>query len=130
MTDVLSAYEPHLRLLAFTGVFWVMAAWAVISPRRHHDIGRLRRWPSNLAIVALDTLFVRLLFPTTAVGAAMLAEARGWGLMNGLINPPWLAIVIGVSSSISPSICSTCCSTPCRRCGDYTACTTQTLSST
>jgi hypothetical protein len=48
----------------------------------------LTRWPSNLAIVALNTALVRVLFPATAVGLALLAEKRGWGLLNNLLISP------------------------------------------
>ena len=47
-------------------------------------------------MVVLDTALVRLLFPTTAVGLALLAETRGWGLLNGLSVSAWLAIPLSV----------------------------------
>jgi sterol desaturase/sphingolipid hydroxylase (fatty acid hydroxylase superfamily) len=96
MSGLLSSYEPLIRLIAFAGVFALMAAWEIFAPRRHQQIGRGRRWPSNIGIVALDTLLVRLLFPITAVGVALLAEARGWGLFAALGLPEALAIVLGV----------------------------------
>jgi sterol desaturase/sphingolipid hydroxylase (fatty acid hydroxylase superfamily) len=73
-----------------------MAAWEIFAPRRDQRIGRGRRWPSNIGVVALDTLLVRLLFPVTAVGVALLAEARGWGLFATLGLPAWASIVLGV----------------------------------
>lgn len=73
-----------------------MALWEVAAPRRDQAIGRLRRWPANLGIVVLDTLLVRLAFPTAAVGVALVAEARGWGLLPALAAPPWLAVVAAV----------------------------------
>ncbi|MDX1698011.1 MAG: sterol desaturase family protein, partial [Thiohalobacterales bacterium] len=38
----------------------------------------------------------RLLFPAAAVGVALYAQSRGWGLLNLLDMPAWLAIVIAV----------------------------------
>jgi sterol desaturase/sphingolipid hydroxylase (fatty acid hydroxylase superfamily) len=73
-----------------------MAAWEILAPRRQQRIRRIRRWPSNIGVVALDTLLVRLLFPITAVGIALLAEARGWGLFAALELPAWASIVLGV----------------------------------
>lgn len=96
MADILSSYEPLIRLIAFAGVFALMAAWEIFAPRRHQQIGRSRRWPSNIGVVALDTLLVRLLFPITAIGVALLAEARGWGLFAALNLPQWVAIVLGI----------------------------------
>src|SRR5262245_6370141 len=74
------------------GIFALMALWELWAPRRHQAIGRLRRWPSNLGIVVLDTLLVRLAFPTAVVGVALLGESRGWGLLPALDVPPWLAL--------------------------------------
>jgi sterol desaturase/sphingolipid hydroxylase (fatty acid hydroxylase superfamily) len=87
------AYEPLIRLTAFAGVFVVMAAWEVITPRRKQVIGRSRRWPNNLGVVVVNTLLVRILLPTTAVGLALFAEAHGLGLFNVIAAPAWLAVV-------------------------------------
>jgi sterol desaturase/sphingolipid hydroxylase (fatty acid hydroxylase superfamily) len=86
------AHEPVIRLAAFVGVFAAMALWELLTPRRRLGIGRLRRWPGNLGIVALNTLLVRIIFPTALIGAALVAEARHWGLFQNLPVPPWLAI--------------------------------------
>lgn len=96
MRDVLFAYEPYIRLGAFGGVFVLMAIAEFIRPRRHQAIGRAWRWPNNLGVVVLDTLLVRILFPTTAVGLALVVEARGLGLLNVIALPAAVAVVISV----------------------------------
>ncbi len=90
------AYEPYVRLGAFGGVFAVMAIWELVGPRRQQVIGRAMRWPSNLGVVAVDTLLVRLVFPITAVGLALVAEAHGSGLFNAITLPVWIAVVASV----------------------------------
>ncbi len=97
MRDALFAYEPFIRLAAFGGVFIVMAAWELVVPRRKQAIGRGWRWPNNLGVVVVDTLLVRILFPTTAVGVALLAEARGFGLFNVIGFPAWVGVVASVA---------------------------------
>jgi sterol desaturase/sphingolipid hydroxylase (fatty acid hydroxylase superfamily) len=96
MLEVTSQYEPYIRLGAFGGVFLAMAIWEVAGPRRPQTIGRHVRWPSNLGIVALDALLVRLVFPTTAVGLALVADTRGWGLFHLVALPTWIAVVASV----------------------------------
>jgi len=96
MVGFLSSHESAIRLTAFAGVFALMAACEIFAPRRGQKTGRSRRWPSNIGVVVLDTLLVRLLFPVTAVGLALLAEAKGWGLFTALDPPAWLAIALGV----------------------------------
>jgi len=89
-------YEPLIRLGSFAGIFAAMALWELLAPRRRQAIGRSRRWPSNLGIVALNTLLVRLVFPVAAVGVALLAETRGWGLFRVLPAPASLAVIASV----------------------------------
>jgi sterol desaturase/sphingolipid hydroxylase (fatty acid hydroxylase superfamily) len=96
MRDTVLAYEPYIRLAAFGGVFIVMAVWEFMVPRRKQAIGRGWRWPNNLGVVVVNTVLVRILFPTTAVGLALLAEARGFGLFNVVDLPAW----VGVAASI------------------------------
>lgn len=88
--------EPVIRLTAFAGVFLAMAAWELAAPRRKLLVGKGYRWINNLAVVALDTAIVRVLFPTAAVGVALFAEAEGWGLFHVVELPFWLAVVLGV----------------------------------
>jgi len=96
MRDALLGYEPVIRLAASGGIFVVMAIWELAAPRRKRAIGRGWRWPNNLGVVAVDTLLVRILFPTTAVGLALVIEARGLGLFNIIAFPTWLAVALGV----------------------------------
>src|SRR3982074_907622 len=73
-----------------------MAAWEFIGPRRSQTIGRGWRWPNNLGVVAVDTLLVRILFPTTALGMALVAEAHGLGLFNVVQLPSWFGVLASV----------------------------------
>lgn len=88
--------EGILRLSVFLGVFAVMAAWELTTPRRALVAPKMRRWGVNWGVVLLDTLVVRLLFPAAAAGAALDATANGWGLFNRLDWPGWVEIVLAV----------------------------------
>jgi sterol desaturase/sphingolipid hydroxylase (fatty acid hydroxylase superfamily) len=74
--------ELLIRVSAFALVFAAMALWEVAAPRRIPVAGRKPRWPSNLGILVTDALLVRVLIPTAAVGAALFAAGRGWGLLH------------------------------------------------
>ena len=89
-------YAPYIRLAVFGSVFAVMAIWELVEPRRTQSIGRGRRWPNNLGVVVLDTLLIRILFPTTAAGLALVAEDRGLGLFNVVPLPAWIGVVASV----------------------------------
>ena len=84
--------EALIRLTAFLGILAVMAAWEIAAPRRRRDIPRLVRWSNNLGLVVVDTIIVRLAFPVAAVGLAVIAEQRGWGLFNAAGTASWFAV--------------------------------------
>jgi sterol desaturase/sphingolipid hydroxylase (fatty acid hydroxylase superfamily) len=73
-----------------------MALWEVAAPRRKRAFSRLTRWPNNLGIVVFNTVVLRVLFPTAAIGMALAAETNGWGLFNAIALPEWLAVVLAV----------------------------------
>ncbi len=89
-------HEPLIRLGIFASVLTGMALWEVLAPRRPQALGRLQRWPSNLGVVVLDTLLVRVLFPMGAVAVALWCEANGYGLMNVFAVPMWIAVPLAV----------------------------------
>jgi sterol desaturase/sphingolipid hydroxylase (fatty acid hydroxylase superfamily) len=93
VSAALLSAEPLIRMGAFAGVFALMALWEVLAPRRAQAIGRLTRWPNNLGVVVADTLVLRLLFPTAAVGVALVGESRGWGLLNDPALQGWVEVV-------------------------------------
>ena len=96
MAETTITAEPLIRLGCFLGVLLAMALWEALTPRRQQAIGRLRRWPNNIGLVVLDTLAVRLFFPLTGIGMALLAQSKGWGLFNLLQLPAWLAVPAAV----------------------------------
>jgi sterol desaturase/sphingolipid hydroxylase (fatty acid hydroxylase superfamily) len=96
MTHILLANEQLIRLAFFLGVLVAMAAWEALAPRRRREIPRLLRWPNNLGVVVLGSILVRLTLPMAAVGLALLAGKRGWGLFNVWETPAWLAFIASV----------------------------------
>ena len=96
MTDLLLKNEPFIRVAIFLGVLVTMAIWEVAAPRRRREIPRLLRWTNNLALVAVDTILVRLTFPIVAVGLALLAQQRGWGFFNTFALAGWFAVLASV----------------------------------
>jgi sterol desaturase/sphingolipid hydroxylase (fatty acid hydroxylase superfamily) len=93
LAEILLAHESAIRLGAFAGIFAAMALWELLAPRRSQVIGRLRRWPGNIAIVVLDMLLIRLVLPTAAVGVALFAQSHGWGVFHTLQVPTWLGVI-------------------------------------
>ncbi len=93
MPNGLAIGEGGVRIAVFLAVLAAMALWEASSPRRPLRAGRSRRWVTNLAIVVIDSLAVRLLVPLAAVGTAALAAERGFGLFTWIGAPGWVAVV-------------------------------------
>jgi sterol desaturase/sphingolipid hydroxylase (fatty acid hydroxylase superfamily) len=96
MTDAILGNEAAIRLGAFLGIFALLAILEALAPRRARAHPRSLRWTGNLGVVVLNTVLVRLLFPVAAVGLALAGERNGWGLLNNLDLPGWLAVLLAV----------------------------------
>jgi sterol desaturase/sphingolipid hydroxylase (fatty acid hydroxylase superfamily) len=88
-------HEAALRLSAFGGALLLLAALQWRWPTRG-DGRPARRQLINLALVAIDSLVLRLLFPILAVGLAIAIDARGGGLFGALAWPYWLEFALAV----------------------------------
>jgi sterol desaturase/sphingolipid hydroxylase (fatty acid hydroxylase superfamily) len=94
--DFVLSHEPTIRLGFFLGVFALVALWEVAAPRRALVVSKARRWASNLGLVVLNTVMLRLLFPLAAVGVAAFCVQNGWGLINHFRVPFVLAVPLAV----------------------------------
>jgi sterol desaturase/sphingolipid hydroxylase (fatty acid hydroxylase superfamily) len=88
--------EWLIRLSSFVAVFAAIGVWEILAPRRVQAVGRAKRWPSNLGIVVLNTVLIRLLTPIVPVGLALLGQEHGWGLLNRIALPGWAAFGIAI----------------------------------
>jgi sterol desaturase/sphingolipid hydroxylase (fatty acid hydroxylase superfamily) len=88
--------EPAIRLGFFIGVFAIVALWELAAPRRVLTVSKALRWSSNLGLVVLNTVLLRLLFPLAAVGVAAFASENGWGLLNHFQVPIVIAVPLAV----------------------------------
>jgi len=92
----LLGHELALRLGIFLAVFSAMALWELALPRRVLREAKLTRWSNNLVLVALNTIVLRVLFPTTAVGLAVAVGENGTGLLTHFAVPYPLAVMLAI----------------------------------
>jgi sterol desaturase/sphingolipid hydroxylase (fatty acid hydroxylase superfamily) len=88
--------EQLIRLAFFFGVLAVVAVWELLAPRRPLIDSKQRRWFTNLSLVVIDTALLRFLLPVLPVGLAIMAQQRGWGILNSLAMSSWLAIILAI----------------------------------
>ena len=92
-------HEATIRLAAFLGLFVLFALTEAAIPRRKRAQPRTGRWITNLAVIVIDSVALRLLslvVPALAAGAALHAQALGWGLFNALDWPTWVEIALAI----------------------------------
>jgi len=95
--------EVALRLTVFAAVLVGMALAEQAWPRRDRALRRIQRWPNNLALVFAGALLVRVVAPASVVTLALLAEARGWGLLRAVGVPAvvaWVGSVIALDLAV------------------------------
>ncbi len=96
MTIFILAQESIIRLAFFFGILFLMAIWELLAPRRPLTTSKTSRWFSNLSIVLIDSLAVRLLIPLQAVGVALFVAKHGGGILNNVTLPNWAGIGLGI----------------------------------
>jgi len=88
--------EAFVRLGVFAAVFVTMLVWELIAPRRSLSVSKALRWTSNLGLLVLNSIVLRLMFPAAAVGIAYSVAQREWGLFNLVDWPLWFEIFTAV----------------------------------
>ncbi|MGV8855483.1 MAG: sterol desaturase family protein [Devosia sp.] len=92
--------EPVIRLGAFLLIFGTLAIVELAHPRLERPemaaALKTRRWLTNVGMLVISSVALRILFPAAAVGAALWAEADGIGLFHLMEVPIWLAAMISI----------------------------------
>lgn len=96
LTNWSPANEGTIRLIAFSSIFILLAVWEILAARRELSDSKGRRWFSNLSLVVIDSVVVRLLFPAATVGMAIAFADRGLGLFNRIDLPGSLEVVLSI----------------------------------
>lgn len=96
MDDFVASHEAGIRVLFFVGIFTAVAMGEMRFPRRRLTTSKSSRWFSNIGIVVLNAVFLRIFFPAGAVGLAFWSAEKGWGLLNNFHVPYWVSVLISV----------------------------------
>ncbi len=102
-TALISNHETTLRLGFFLSIFTTMVVWEFYTPCRPLLMSRWVRWSSNLGIVVLNSVVLRLLFPLAASSVALIAQQREWGVLNQLSlgsGAEWLIAIVVLDLAI------------------------------
>ncbi|MEP6342190.1 MAG: sterol desaturase family protein [Maricaulaceae bacterium] len=96
LTLWITTHEGRLRLCVFIGLLMGLILLEALFPRKARTQKRPHRWATNLLMVVIDSVVLRLVFPIIAVGFSMKASASGWGVFNLWAGPLWLELALAV----------------------------------
>lgn len=94
--DWLIAHQADVRLGFLLAALALLLVWEMRRPQRRLAAPLGSRWFNQIALLALGSLAVRWGAPIATVAFAILAQQEGWGLLNVVALPPWIAVVLGV----------------------------------
>ena len=89
-------YEKEIRMGFFFGMLALVGVWELVAPRRALTVSKTVRWLNNLGLVFFNSFIIRFVFPIAAVGVAAMAQQNGWGLLNTIEMPVWLAAILAI----------------------------------
>ncbi len=85
-----------LRLPIFLGLLLSLMLFEAIFPKKQRALTRQSRWPTNILISVINTIFIKIMGPVVAVIAAGHAAQKGYGLFNFIELNIWLEIIIAI----------------------------------
>lgn len=90
-----SMSEAGLRLTIFAAIFSALAVLELLHPRLERPelmrALKARRWFTNLSLLLISSLILRIAFPAAATGVALFAQTQGYGLFPRSGLTPFLA---------------------------------------
>lgn len=88
--------ESALRLTAFVVVFFAIALWEWLAPKRKRLKSLTTRWVNNLSLMLINTLLIRVFFPMAAVGIALIISEQQIGVLNLIEIHPIAAVMLSI----------------------------------
>lgn len=88
--------EQTIRLGVFLGLLIVLAMAEFFSPLAKRQTSRPYQWFTNLGIVIVDSLALRVIVPVLAVGTAHYASETNIGLFNIVAINEWAAFILSL----------------------------------
>ena len=89
-------YEHIFRLSIFLELLIIFAVAEIFFPLAKRKSSRAQQWSTNLGIVLIDSVVLKLLFPLLAVGVAQYANLHAIGIFNILETPYILAVILSL----------------------------------
>ena len=96
LPELMIENEAFIRLVCFISIFAVMAFWEFAKPCRTLTLNKPRRWLNNIGLAFINSMLLRLVFPTAALGIALFAETNNLGLLHQFNLPSWITLPLSI----------------------------------
>lgn len=96
MAEPVLENEAGVRFYVLLGAFAAIALAEAWWPRRQSAVAIGRRWYMNICLTISGSVLTNVVFPMMAVSVAVLASQQGWGLLNNVAIPHWLAFCLAL----------------------------------
>ena len=94
--DAVFYREDSLRVLIFTLVFVLAAAWELFASQRAASMSRVQRWSTNFGMLILGIGTIRVLLPMTLINLADWVEDSEGGMIGVLDLPFLISVALAV----------------------------------
>jgi sterol desaturase/sphingolipid hydroxylase (fatty acid hydroxylase superfamily) len=94
--ELILTHESGIYAVMFAATFCVVALWESAVPRRKLVAAIRSRWFGNACLLGTSTALFWTLFPAAGIGSSVIAAQQGWGLLQLVSLPYWLAFVISI----------------------------------
>ena len=92
----MTASLGQIGLLLSVSLFTLLLLLEAIFPRKQRSMPRGARWRTNLIIIIVDSVALRLMGPVTAIAVASYAAQNDIGLFNWTSLPGWLEFLLAL----------------------------------
>ena len=92
----MTASTGQIALLLSVLSFSLLLVLEAVFPRKQRSMPRAPRWRTNLIIILVDSVAIRLMGPVTAIAVASYTAQNDIGLFNWTSLPGWLEFVLAL----------------------------------
>jgi sterol desaturase/sphingolipid hydroxylase (fatty acid hydroxylase superfamily) len=96
MEHWLVEYETVVRGYAFYGMLSLIALWESLKPAKPATTSTVMRWVNNFALLIMENVFMRWIFPLLGVMFSVYMAEHGLGLLNQYPVPFWLSLLLTI----------------------------------
>jgi len=95
MLDYFLNFETEFRLVLFVGSFLIIFLWELFETNRPSEFS-LNRTLTNLFLMIINSLALRLVMPILAIELALQLEAQGFGILPQIPLPEFATFLISL----------------------------------